>query len=106
MDTLHLESVRQDETISFSLSGRFDFKTRHLFKDALADALTNDEIRTIELRLDNLHYLDSSALGVLLKLWSEAQGQQKVMRILNPRGVVAQALDIAQFNKLFDIVSA
>lgn len=106
MDSLHIESRSQENTLTLNLSGRFDFKTRHLFKEAMSEIWTHQHIDTIELQLAGLLYLDSSALGVLLKIWSDAREHGKVIRILNPRGIVAQALDIAQFHKLFDIIAA
>ena len=105
MDSLHIEQVKRDSVITCNLGGRFDFKTHPLFRDAMAGILGDPQIGTIELRLDHLHYLDSSALGVLLKTWNDAHTHQKTIRLLNPRGVVAQALEIAQFHKLFDIES-
>lgn len=103
MESLHIELAAHEVSATLSLSGRFDFKTRLIFKDAMTRILASSQLQTIELELSKLNYLDSSALGLLLDHWSEAKSRGIQVTLSNPRGSVAQALDIAQFNKLFTI---
>lgn len=88
------------------LSGRFDFNSHRAFKDSYADFLSDAELKTLEIDLANVSYIDSSALGMLLMLRerSEIVGKKIVLR--NPNDVVVQILDIANFNKLFPIVKS
>lgn len=103
MESLHIELASHEASAILTLSGRFDFKTRQIFKDAASRVLSGPQLQVIELELSKLNYLDSSALGLLLDHWSEAKGRGIQVIISNPRGSVAQALDIAQFGKLFTI---
>ena len=57
----------------------------------------NDEIA------EEVDYLDSSGLGMLLMLREKAQAANKTVSLRNCRGAVRQVLDIANFAKLFTI---
>jgi anti-anti-sigma factor len=86
-----------------SMSGRFDFQVHREFKDAYTRLLEDDAVREIQLEMDKLEYLDSSALGMLLLLNERARPVGKSVTLLNPSGMVAQVLEVANFDKLFDI---
>ena len=86
-----------------SLGGRFDFKIHPDFKRCTEAALQHTGVRNIEVNLDAVDYLDSSALGMLLLLREQAQGKGMTVALRNCRGAVKEILDIANFGTIFPI---
>ena len=93
-----------DSTGTLILNGRFDFNSHRAFKESYSGFLTDAGVKTVEIDLANVSYIDSSALGMLLMLRERGEGANKKIVLCNPSEVVAQILDIANFNKLFPIV--
>ncbi len=86
-----------------SPGGRFDFKAHHDFKRCTEAALRNTVVRKIEINMDAVEYLDSSALGMLLLLREQAQDRGMDVALRNCRGAVKEILDIANFGTIFPI---
>lgn len=85
------------------LNGRFDFSSHRAFREATERLLAQDGATALELDLGAVSYLDSSALGMLLMLRDKAAGAQCALTLANCSPQVRQVLDIANFQKLFDI---
>ena len=91
-------------TATINMTGRFDFSVQRDFKDAYDPQLNNAAVSAIDVNLAGVHYLDSSALGMLLMLRERAAAAGKSLKLSKPGSGVAQILDIANFSKLFTIV--
>jgi len=87
-----------------SLEGRFDFGSHREFRGSCNSSLAATDVRELELDLGGVEYLDSSALGMLLLLKEHADEVSKRVVLRNCRGTVKQVLDIANFDKIFNIV--
>ena len=85
------------------LSGRFDFNTHRDFRSAYEALIVDPAIRAVVVDFDEVDYLDSSALGMLLMLRDKLGGGGKEISLTGVRGNVKQVLDIANFGKLFQI---
>lgn len=85
------------------LRGRFDFETNRDFRTACEDPLASSDVHAIEVDMNGVEYLDSSALGMLLVLRDKGSAANKSIAISNCRGQVREVLDIANFGKLFSI---
>lgn len=85
------------------LIGQFDFNLHRDFRQASQELLDNDQINQIVIDFDQVPFLDSSALGMLLLLKERAALQRKSMRLVNCKDTVLQVLEIACFNKMFVI---
>jgi anti-anti-sigma factor len=86
-----------------ALSGRFDFNTHRTFREAYEAVLGNATIKSLELDMSGVEYLDSSALGMLLLLKERTAARNIQMLITKCTGTVRQIMEIANFNKLFTI---
>jgi anti-anti-sigma factor len=86
-----------------ALNGRFDFNSHREFRDGYDSLLRDGTVKELELDLANVSYLDSSALGMLLLFKERAAAVNKSIVLVNCRGIVAQVLEVANFNKLFTI---
>ena len=91
-------------TAEVRLSGRFDFNAHRDFRNAYEPLMSDGEVRSVNINLAGVEYLDSSALGMLLMLRDKAAASNKALALTNVRGSVKQVLEIANFGKLFRIV--
>jgi len=94
--------IREDAGI-IVMKGRFDFQVHKEFKEAYSRLFENAAVRKIEIEMSRLEYLDSSALGMLMLLNERAKAVNKTISLANPSGVVDQVLEVANFNRLFNI---
>ncbi len=85
------------------LNGRFDFNAHRDFRLASESVMTRADVREVQLDMAQVAYLDSSALGMLLMLRDKAKAGNKQLALTNCMRNVKQVLEIANFNKLFDI---
>ncbi|WP_028536120.1 STAS domain-containing protein [Paludibacterium yongneupense] len=85
------------------LIGQFDFNLHKDFRMASQELLDHPAVQEIVVDFDQVPFLDSSALGMLLLLKERAASQKKQMALINCRGTVQQVLEIACFNKMFTI---
>lgn len=94
----------RERTVELIISDRFNFDLHVAFREASQQALALEGIKTLEVHLADVDYLDSSALGMLivLKKQANAAGIQDVV-LVGPKGMVREVLDIARFDKLFPI---
>lgn len=91
------------DVATLSLSGRFDFSQYAVFKEEQMKLLERDDITTLVLDFRDLEYLDSAALGILLVLLDNAKERDKTVTIQNAHGVVREILDVAHFDRMFEI---
>jgi anti-anti-sigma factor len=92
-----------DSAAVIRLEGRFDFQAHRDFKQCCDSALANESVRRIEVDFDNVEYLDSSALGMLLMLKERAERKTRTISLVNCKGTVRNILEVANFNKLFTV---
>jgi anti-anti-sigma factor len=88
---------------TLALEGRFDFNSHRDFRNAYDSLLGNPDAREIEINFEKVDYLDSSALGMLLLLREKVEASGKKIALSGLRGTVKQVLEIANFQRLFNI---
>lgn len=95
-------TIQQDKAI-MSLNGRFDFNSHRDFRNGYDELLRSGAIKQLEINLNGVDYLDSSALGMLLLLKERASAASITLELSNCQGMVKQVLDVANFGKIFTI---
>ena len=90
---------QDNKTLTIAINGRFDFSAHTDFRNAYSQIDNNNIKVTIDMR--NVEYMDSSALGMLLLLDEHFSATR--IKIINCNDYIKQLLDIANFNKKFDI---
>lgn len=88
---------------SIFMEGRFDFLVHREFKQAYMDMLDNPAIHEIEVDMQRLDFMDSSALGMLLLLRERVHAVSKSIALANPSEIASKLLWVANFDKLFPI---
>ena len=87
--------------VTISVIGRFDFNIHHEFRQAYEHA--GDSIKKYVIDMKGTEYMDSSALGMLLLLRDHTGGEASNISIINSSKDIKKILEIANFNKLFNI---
>lgn len=88
---------------TLQLVGPFDFNLHREFRQASQTLLDDPAVQEIQVDFDQVPFLDSSALGMLLLLKERATVLKKSMTLIHCRDTVLQVLEIACFNKMFTI---
>jgi len=86
--------------LTLLVEGRFDFAMHQAFRSAY-ESYPYDLNYVVDLR--DTHYLDSSALGMLLLLRDHAGGERAQVRLINCTSDVFKILAISNFSKLFQL---
>ena len=100
---MEIKQTKNDNRAIINLIGRFDFNVHREFREAYSSLLTDATVQSLEVNLNGVDYLDSSALGMLLMLRERAQAAGKQVSLGSPNATVVKILDIAKFDKLFQI---
>ncbi|KPW09992.1 STAS domain protein [Pseudomonas syringae pv. atrofaciens] len=87
-------------TLILEIEGRFDFNSHQAFRAAYED---HPQSLNYVVDLRGTHYLDSSALGMLLLLRDHAGGDKALVRLVNCTPDVLKILAISNFSKLFEL---
>ena len=86
-----------------ALSGRFDFSAYREFREAYTRGMEKEGITELELDMNAVEYMDSSALGMLLLLKERTDAASMKLGLTHCHGTVEQILQIANFNKIISV---
>ena len=75
-------AITQDgDTVTAALAGDFDMQATFTVEPALERALETPGLRRIELDLRGLDFIDSTGIGVIIRLDREARGRGVQLRL-------------------------
>lgn len=100
---MDIEIQRDGDTARLVLNGRFDFNAYQDFNRHADQMMADGSVGQLAVDFENVKYIDSSALGMLLLLKERATSVSKTVRLLNCKGAVYQALELGNFHRLFTI---
>ena len=96
--------VSQNGSVAcLSMNGEFKLNARSSFKDAYTPLLKDNGVSTLDIILEDVDKMDSSALGMLLLLLDRAKAVGKKVILSRANSYVTKILDIADFEKQFTI---
>lgn len=93
-----LQVADHNDTVTISISGRFDYR---LIKDF--QQLLTKSPRTWVVDLSSVDYVDSSALGMLLLLRERVQGESQRVHLRGVHGQPRDVLTMAKFDRMFKV---
>lgn len=100
---MNISTVESGTEVVLMLSGRFDITTHRDFRESYKPALQGGVNKTINVNMDQVAALDSSALGMLLLLNEKASAANiEVVISACPQNIM-KILEIANFGKIFKI---
>jgi len=100
--SLQISVNSTNDVFVITLAGNFVFNAHRNFRKAREDALNSSNI-TIEINMDKVEYLHSSALGMLLLLHDKANASNRKVSLTHCHDLVEEVLDRANFGRLFTI---
>jgi anti-anti-sigma factor len=100
---MNIDTQMEDGRARLVLNGRFDFNSHAVFNQTTDSLLREAGIKEVEVDFDQVQYIDSSAMGMLLLLKERAKGASKSITLLNCKGAVAQVFELSNFRRLFTI---
>lgn len=86
--------------LTLSISGRFTFSMYKEFYTAYKEL--HDKPASVDVDLSGVEYMDSAALGMLLSMRNYF-GPEARLRLLNANDMVHKILEIARFDKTFQL---
>jgi anti-anti-sigma factor len=98
-----IDASLKADVLYIKVIGRFDFGMHNDFRQAIK--LIGEGVKRVEVDFADTDYLDSSALGMLLVLRDKVGASKTVIEILKVKPEVRKILEIANFDKLFNIGS-
>jgi anti-anti-sigma factor len=94
-------SINEGKELLLRISGRFDHTTMAEFRAAYENPQRRPDTYIVDFQ--DITYLDSSGLSMLLLLHVHAGQRKYRVQVVNARPDVLRSLEIAKFGELFDI---
>ena len=85
------------------LSGNLDYSTQGSLDEAIAQALSADQVREIRVDMTNTTFIDSSVIRTLLHLQELATAKNKSLSIWNCNEQIREVFAIGGFDQMFVI---
>lgn len=102
--SININSVlnNKEEFWSVNLEGELDVSTADKLKEHL-HGLADKEILDMKINLENLEYIDSTGLGVMIGVLKKLKVGNKEIYIVNPRSNVRKIFNITGLDKIFKV---
>ncbi len=93
---LEVGEIKNSGIITFQLKGRLDSNTSNDFEERLLNSIQSGEIKII-LDFENLEYISSAGLRVLLKAARELKGGEGKMMLCSLKDYIREVFDLSGF---------
>jgi anti-anti-sigma factor len=97
-----VEEKKQGDVLILYLSGRLDNPGSHDLTEAAKKVIESGE-RNLLIHVENLNYMNSSGLRVLLDVEKKCQAKEGKVAICSPKGMVRRVIELVGFSKLLPI---
>ena len=101
---MNVTQEKSEKGVILHLAGRFDFGARKTFKESLGEAMKEE--LPIVLDFEQVSFVDSSALGILVIAHQTLKSKKIPLSLVNPQPYVRQVLDLANVAKMIPIYQA
>ncbi|MDO5047123.1 MAG: STAS domain-containing protein [Anaerococcus sp.] len=93
----------KDNQILVNLQGDLDVYSEDEFRDFIEENLTSKQ-KDVLIDLKDLDYLDSTGLGMFMKIYNDKKKADKSVRIINPKDNILKLFKITDLTGLFKMV--
>lgn len=93
---------RKNAESLLSIQGTFTFNDNTKFREIL-QLLEDDSLDAVTLNIQQLQFIDSAALGMLLLLHDEAQKRKVHVTLSGADGQIKKMLQLSNFEEIFTI---
>src|SRR6056297_3444788 len=94
------ELEKNDKICKMSIDGEMDINTYKKVKDKLNEIIDEESI-DIELDFENLSYIDSTGIGVLIGILKKLNKKEQSLVIKNARDNIKRLFNITGLDKIF-----
>lgn len=91
-----------DDIWKISIIGEMDINSYLIVKERL-DEILKDKMADIELNCENLSYIDSTGIGVLIGILKKMKKNEKQISIINAKSNIKRLFNITGLDKIFVI---
>ena len=91
----HIAVTRDGDHATARLAGEFDMSATFIVEPALERALAEPGVRALTVDLSDLSFIDSTAIGILLRLDSEAKARGTELSIVPAPAAVHRVFEVA-----------
>lgn len=85
------------------LSGEIDYSSQELFHEASYRAVNAEGVREIQVRFDEVTFIDSSCIRALLVLQRQVEERGLSLILLNCSSPIRDIFEIGGFDKMFSM---
>lgn len=97
---LNIKKEQDNNKLTFALEGRLDTVTSPELESAIKDSL--DGVKELVMDFENLEYISSAGLRVLLSA-QKTMMQQGSMKVINVNDIVMEIFDVTGFGDILTI---
>ena len=102
---MKIQSSITDSILLISLSGKFNIEEVSRFEEAIALDLTK-KLKAISINFSEIEYIDSSALGSLIKLMNKAKNINIEFILFDMTQPILSIFRLAYLDKFFSITTS
>ncbi|MDD2718022.1 MAG: STAS domain-containing protein [Candidatus Wallbacteria bacterium] len=103
--TLTTEIIEKGNYIICYLNGRIVYETENLLKQAVEEILHQKMKKNIIMNFRDLTYINSSGIGLLVKILREVNGAGGELRLCSLQPAILEVFKITNLNQVFKIFS-
>ncbi|MCI7238676.1 MAG: STAS domain-containing protein [Anaerococcus sp.] len=91
------------EQILIRLKGDLDVYSEEDFRDFIENNIS-PENKDIVIDIEELDYLDSTGLGMFMKIYNDNKEKGKKVKIINPKDNIKKLFEITDLTEIFEMV--
>lgn len=101
---MHLQKQIIKNNLVLRLQGDFDLMITDAFRETVEQVLSSTPIDNIIINLENVSFIDSSGLGVILGRYKQLTQRGGKLFLVNPKPQVKKILEFSGIAKIIRIV--
>ena len=94
---------KRDDKLILKLKGDLDVYSEDEFKDFIEDELKDEDLDLV-IDIKDLDYLDSTGLGMFMKIYKMNKEKGKRVKIINPKENILKLFKITDLTDIFEMV--
>ena len=94
---------KKDDKLILKLKGDLDVYSEDEFKDFIEDELKGEDLDLV-IDIKDLDYLDSTGLGMFMKIYKMNKEKGKRVKIINPKENILKLFKITDLTDIFEMV--
>lgn len=95
--------IQAEDKLVLELSGDLDVYSEEEFKNLIEDDLSSVD-KDIVIDIKDLDYLDSTGLGMFMKIYKINKEKDKKVKIINPKENILKLFKITELTEIFEMV--